>query len=127
MGLRRAGQSVAIAAVKTRTIEPERWQAYLNAQAVHVRTTRAEVHVLDPGRDRFAETWDADVQSITYDASANELRVSGDGFVHIVAEPRSMQAMEGPAGELRALEIVAEDGIRHVITLRVPLALAGGS
>ena len=111
--------------MKTHKLDPGRWHLYLNAQAPHIRTTRAEVHVLDPARDRFVKTWDVGVRAITYDRANHSLRLLGDDFEHIVLAPRSVQAMEGPAGELLALEITAGDGIRHIISLRRPLALAG--
>lgn len=103
-------------------LEKTEWQGYLDRISKVLEGKRAEVEVdaLSLGSQIEAE-W-LPLLGISYDQKRDTLDVILEGLDHRIGKPRELY-VEQLATELRSLEVVDGDDVRHIIKLRGPLML----
>lgn len=109
--------------MKTRKLDPKVWASYLRHHADRTAAAKADVHTLDESLEKMARVWKDPVIDIGYDEADQVFRLKTASLAYEVAAPTSMAAMETDAGDLRGLEVVGGDGMRHVIAFDLPKAL----
>jgi len=112
--------------MNTTKLDPHMWEVYLLERADLIRFSSAEVHVMDPARERFVENWNVRIRTVVYDEAANELRITGEEhFAHIVHGVKSLSAVEDHTGAVAAIEAIDERDIQHVVRLKTPQGIEG--
>jgi hypothetical protein len=78
----------------------------------------ADIEVLEPELGDQFTAHGARLVSITYDPRLSALELAVGSVVHRVYAPEAMWALEEADGFISALEVVALDGTREVVSIR---------
>jgi hypothetical protein len=78
----------------------------------------ADIEVLEPELGDQSTAHGARLISITYDPHISALELAVGSVVHRVYAPEAMWALEEADGFISALEVVALDGTREVVSIR---------
>lgn len=106
------------------------WQAFFDAVESSVRGQRVEVEVvgLDIG-DQIEAEW-LPLDGLTYDPGDDTFYVAFDQpepTEHAVEHPREILVHTAPSGGVDQVIAVDDEGRRHIIRLRQPIALPAPS
>ena len=106
-----------------RKLNPSDYQRYFNVVDKKLGTVTAEVEVvgLDIG-DQVAAEW-LPLTGLTYDPKSDLVEVIlGKVIDHLLMHPLEIFVDE-EGGALKSVEILTREDLRHIITLKRPLAL----
>jgi hypothetical protein len=98
------------------------WRPYFDSVSKALTGKRAEIEVasLKLG-DQVEAEW-LPLLGIAYDPKDDLIEVALEGLDHLIRKPREVW-IEGKGLDLSAIEVVDDDGVRQIITLRDPLML----
>jgi hypothetical protein len=98
------------------------WRTFFDRMSKALLGKRAEIEVasLELG-DQITAEW-IPMIGITYDSGDDLLDVALDRADHLIHHPREIVVEEGPSG-LASVAVVDQEGTRHVVRLKDPLAL----
>tara|TARA_R110002124_G_scaffold114535_54_gene269784 strand:- start:6776 stop:7114 length:339 start_codon:yes stop_codon:yes gene_type:complete len=107
----------------TRKLNKDEWQPYCDRVSKGLRMQLAQVDVLGlaVGDQKLVGQW-VPLLGIVYDPKDDLLEIALQGLDHMISRPRSISVLEGSQG-LESIEIVGEDNLRQIITLRRPASL----
>ncbi len=103
-------------------LEKETWRPYFDAMSKVLSGKRAEIAVdsLKIGHQIEAE-W-LPLFGMVYDPKSDVFEVVLEGLDHMIAHPQEVYVDVDAAG-LNSVEVIDEDDVRQVISLRDPLML----
>jgi hypothetical protein len=98
------------------------WQSYCERVSRGIgRGQRAELDVVSLGLgDRVEAKW-IPVCGLVYEPKTDQLEIALEGIDHRVAHPRQLLVDTSTRGVV-AIEILADDDVRHVLKFLVPLS-----
>jgi hypothetical protein len=102
------------------------WQSFFDGIADALLGKRIEIEAASlAGGDQIVAEW-IPLIGITYDSRDDLLDVAATGLDHLIRAPRDISVQEGEHG-VESVAVVSADGTKHVLRLKEPLMLAGGS
>lgn len=108
-------------------LEKSAWHPYFDrVSKLAGGSKRAEVEIaaLNLG-DQIEAQW-SPLNGIVYDPKSDLIEVVLEGLDHLIYKPREV-FVDQEAVILRSLEVIDENGVRHIIKLRDPLMLPSGA
>lgn len=103
-------------------LDKARWGAFADLVSKGLVGMRTEIEVasLDLG-DQIQAEW-LPFLGLVYDPKNEIFEVALEDLDHLIAKPREVYLDNGPRG-LISIEVVDDDGARHIIKLKEPLML----
>ena len=106
----------------SRQIPKAEWQAYFDSMSETIAGARAELEVASLGlADQLEAEW-VEMEGIAYDPSDDHIEFVLQDLDHVIDKPREIWVDETPHS-LLSLEVVDEEGLRHILLLRTPMML----
>jgi hypothetical protein len=105
-------------------LSKQTWRPFFDRVSKSLVGKRAEVEIasLNLG-DQVAVDW-LPLIGISYDPKDDVLDVALEGFDHLINAPRRLR-VQRDNGQLKAIEVVDDEQIHHIVKLKDPLALPG--
>lgn len=109
-----------------RDLPKSEWRGFFDRMSKAIIGKWAEIGVASPDLGDQIVAEKLPVIGITYDSRDDLLDVASERANRLIRRPRSIEIEEGPIG-LTAVAVLDEEGARHIVTLKEPLALPPAS
>jgi hypothetical protein len=106
----------------TRKLDKQEWKPFFEGVSKLLGAKQAEIEVLSLNiGDQVEAEW-LPLIGLTYDPKDDILDVALEGLDHVISKPREIYVETGGGG-LASFAVVDDQGTRHIVKLRDPLAL----
>ncbi|WP_068878243.1 MULTISPECIES: DUF5335 family protein [unclassified Phenylobacterium] len=103
-------------------VEKVKWQAAADLLSGQIRGQAARLEVVAAALGDQVEAEWAPFHGITYDPKGDLFEIQFEGVDHLVRHPRQF-AIQERAGRAHSLAVVDNNGTKHIMQLREPIAL----
>ncbi|MDQ7056898.1 MAG: DUF5335 domain-containing protein [Persephonella sp.] len=110
-----------------RKLEKSEWESYFDKfdkkyREGQVSAKEVQIEIVNEEIGDQVETWWQPLIGLSYDPKDNEFEVAAERHDHLIHRPVEIYVDEDVDG-LKTVEVVQEDGTKHIIKLRTPEAL----
>jgi len=107
---------------KTIKLEKENWENYFNEWDKRYREgefgqKKVQIEIVDKELGDQIETYWQSLVGLAYDPKDDDFEVVAEKHDHIIHKPKEIYVEELENGDIKAIEVVQEDGIKHIILL----------
>lgn len=103
-------------------LEKPSWRAYFDHMSKVLDGKRAEIEVDALSIGSQVEAKWLPLLGMTYDPKGDIFEVALEGLDHMIHKPRDV-FVDQTAADLSSVEVIDDEGFRHIIKLRDPLML----
>jgi len=103
-------------------LEKSEWEGYFNEVSKKLGAKEVQIEIVGSDIGDQVETEWQPIVGLAYDPKDNEFEVAGEKHDHLIPKPVEIYVDEDVDG-LKVVEIIQEDGTKHIIRLRTPPAL----
>ncbi len=110
-----------------RKLEKSQWESYFDEfdkkyREGQVPAKEVQIEIVNEEIGDQVETWWQPLVGLSYDPKDDEFEVAAEKHDHLIHKPVEIYVDEDVDG-LKTVEVVQEDGTKHIIKLRTPQAL----
>ena len=110
-----------------RKLEKSQWESYFDDfdkkyREGQVPAKEVQIEIVNEEIGDQVETWWQPLVGLSYDPKDDEFEVAAERHDHLIHKPVEIYVDEDVDG-LKTVEVVQEDGTKHIIKLRTPEAL----
>ena len=104
-------------------LEKEKWESYFNEWDKKYREgafgeKEVQIEIVDKEIGDQVETLWQPLVGISYDPKDNDFEVVAEKHDHIIHNPVEIYVEEGENGDILAIEVVQDTGMKHIILFR---------
>ncbi len=108
-------------------LEKSEWESYFNEfdkkyREGQIPAKEVQIEIVNDEIGDQVETWWQPLVGLSYDPKDDEFEVAAERHDHLIHKPVEIYVDED-VDSLKTVEVIQEDGTKHIIKLRVPEAL----
>ncbi|WP_456401547.1 DUF5335 domain-containing protein [Persephonella sp.] len=105
-----------------RKLEKSEWENYFDSLSKKLGAKEVQIEIINEEIGDQIETWWQNLTGLSYDPKDNDFEVAAERHDHLIHNPVEIYVDEDVDG-VKTVEVIQEDGTKHIIKLRSPAAL----
>jgi hypothetical protein len=105
-----------------RKLEKSEWESYFDQLSKKLGAKEVQIEIINEDIGDQVETWWQALTGLSYDPKDDEFEIAAERHDHLIHKPVEIYVDEDVDG-VKTVEVIQEDGTKHIIKLRSPEAL----